>query len=191
MRRTLPMAMWVLFMASGGMGLLWGLGRMPFRGSASLQAAEAAPRKKFNLHLWVPEEELKVWDPVNVNVNPVPWRVYGAKRDDGVRTSLFRHTAIGKSVRVEGIAWGYDVETDLPTSRVIFEGGTVMVRGEDFNRPEIRGKCVRVIGTLRLGTKTRRGFDLQYPNYYYIDATTYDVLEQVGEPKVILQTPAP
>ena len=171
MRRTLPMAMWVLFMASGGMGLLWGLGRMPFRGSASLQAAEAAPRKKFNLHLWVPEEELKVWDPVNVNVNPVPWRVYGAKRDDGVRTSLFRHTAIGKSVRVEGIAWGYDVETDLPTSRVIFEGGTVMVRGEDFNRPEIRGKCVRVIGTLRLGTKTRRGFDLQYPNYYYIDAT--------------------
>ena len=68
------------------------------------------------------------------------------------RPADFRHTAVGKRVRVEGIGWGYDVQTDLPTSRVVFEGGTILVRGVDFNKPAVRGKVVRVVGTLRLAS---------------------------------------
>jgi hypothetical protein len=172
----------------GAATVLWPL----LRGGDGHMAALAggnASSKTSNLHLWVPEEELTVWDPINVNVNPVPWRVYGKKREDGVRESMFRHTAVGKSVRVEGIAWGYDVETDLPTSRVVFEGGTVLVRGVDFTHPAMRGKSVRVIGTLRRGTMTPRRFVRQYPHYYYIDARTFKALDRVVEPNVILTQP--
>lgn len=185
MRRTVKVTVLVLVVA-GAATVLWPFLRTSGDRHAAAQGAENASPAKSNLHAWVPEEELTVWDPMNVNVTPVPWRVYGKKRVDGVRASMFRHTAIGKSVRVEGIAWGYDVETDLPTSRVIFEGGTVLVRGMDFNQPRIRGKSVRVIGTLRRGTMTRMGFHIQYPHYYYIDARTFDMLDQVVEPNVIL-----
>jgi hypothetical protein len=188
MRRTAQVTLLVLAVA-GAVAGLWPFLRGGGGSHAVALGGQNALSKKFNLHLWVPEEDLTVWDPINVNVNPVPWRVYGKTRDDGVRESTFRHTAIGKSVRVEGIAWGYDVKTDLPTSRVIFEGGTVMVRGMDFNHPAIRGKSVRVIGTLRRGTMPRRGFDLQYPHYYYVDARTFNLLDRVVEPNVILTEP--
>lgn len=39
---------------------------------AARQAAEKDPVTKPNLSLSVPDEELRVWDPVNPNVNPVP-----------------------------------------------------------------------------------------------------------------------
>jgi RNA polymerase sigma factor (sigma-70 family) len=140
-----------------------------------------------NLHLRVPEEELRVWDPVNPNVNPVPFRVYGPKGADGVRKDQFRHEAIGKRVRVEAIAWGYDVETEGPKSRVVFEGGIVLVKGVDFNKPEIRGRCISVVGTLRLGQMPHRGSERMLPNYYFIDAESFRVIDKVSEPNVILE----
>jgi hypothetical protein len=184
MRRRLPIAVSLcVFVVVLGAVL-----RMPLDGRSGLQAAEDAPGKKANLSLWVPEEELKVWDPVNVNVNPVPWRVYRLKGDDGQRPGKFRHTAVGKAVCVEGIAWGYDVETNLPKSRVIFEGGTVLVKGVDFNKPDVRGRCVRLTGTLRLGSMYSLGqhFERKLPNYYYIDARSFDIVDRVTEPSVIL-----
>ncbi len=73
---------------------------------------------------------------------PVPWRVYGSTPDDSRGRADFRHTAVGKRVRVEGLAWGYDVDTELQKSRVIFEGGTVLVKGVDFNKPTVHGRIV-------------------------------------------------
>ena len=183
MRGALLMTLFAMIGAAVGFGVLRETGP---DGHGALQAAQEAPSKKPNLLLWVPEEELKVWDPVNPNVNPVPWRVYGPKQDDGRRAGGFRHTAIGKTVWVEGIAWGYDVKTHLPKSRVLFEGGTVLVKGVDFNRPDVRGKSVRVVGSLRLGAMTRFGFLPRCPNYYYIDATSFEILDRVAEPNVVL-----
>jgi hypothetical protein len=132
--------------------------------------------KEPNLSFWVPDEELRVWDPVNTNVPTVPWRVYGPRRDDGTRSDQFRHTAVGKLVRVEGIAWGYDVLTIVPKSRVVFEGGTVLVKGADFNKPNVRGRLVRVMGTLHLDPMPHPGFKLQLPNYYWIDAQSFEII---------------
>ena len=142
---------------------------------------------KPNLSLWVPAEELTVWDPVNTNVNPVPWRVLGPVRGDGQRSAEFRHAALGKRVRVEGIGWGYDVKTDLPKSRVVFEGGTVLVKGVDLNEPALHGKIVRVVGTLRLGTMEHPGFTLTHPNYYFLEAESAKVVDRVTEPNVVLE----
>jgi hypothetical protein len=147
---------------------------------------DAGTPKEPNLSLWVPEEELAVWDPVNPNVNPVPWRVFGPIPDEGKRTAAFRHTAIDQQVRVEGLAWGYDVETELPTSRVVFEGGTVLVEGVDFHRADVLGKTVRVVGTLRLEWMPQRGFERQFPRYYCLEAESFEVIERVTDPRVVL-----
>jgi hypothetical protein len=79
------------------------------------------------------------------------------------------------------------VKTDLPKSRVVFEGGTVLVKGADFNKPETRGRCVRVVGTLRLGEVPHRGFERRFPHYYFIDAESSEVIDRVAEPNVILE----
>jgi hypothetical protein len=189
MRPALPTA-FLLLAATGAALVLGEFSRTSPVGPAAVLAAEPAPARKTNLSLWVPEEELTVWDPMNPNVNPVPWRVYGAMRDDGRRESMFRHTAVGKRVRVEGIAWGYDVETDLPKSRVLFEGGVVLVRGVDFNRPQVRGRSVRVVGTLRLGAMPSPGFRRQYPNYYFLESESFMILDRVAEPNVVLEPSA-
>ena len=185
MRRKLPIAL-SLFAVIGLTLVVWAVFSTPVDKPSALQAAPNAPLKQPNLSLWVPEEELKVWDPMNPNVNPVPWRVFELKRDNGERSADFRHTAIGKQVRVEGIAWGYEVKTELPKSRVIFEGGTVLVNGVDFNKPEIRGKSVRVFGSLRLETMPHPGFARQFPNYYCIDAKSFEIIDQIAEPNVVL-----
>src|SRR3712207_3899893 len=126
MRRTIPLSLALLALAAAVIGSLAG---GPGGGGTTTHAAAPAAGKS-NLSLWVPEEELTVWDPVNPNVNPVPWRVYGGPaRPDGTRPDQFRHAAVGRRVRVEGIAWGYDVKTDLPKSRVLFEGGAALVKG--------------------------------------------------------------
>jgi len=175
-----------LLAAVAGAVAVWRQYPVPTGGPAALQAAENGPANKPNLSLWVPDEELRVWDPVNPNVNPVPWQVYGPKGDGGQRTAAFRHTVVGKRVRAEGIGWGYDVDTDLPKSRIVFEGGTVLVKGVDFNKPEVRGKCVRVVGTLRLESMPLKGITRQFPNYYRIDAESFEVIDRVTDPNVIL-----
>lgn len=170
-----------------GMAARDGGPHFPIRRS-TVHAAGDESVKKTNLSLWVPEEELRVWDPVNPNVNPVPWRVYGPTKDGGQRSVEFRHQAVGKRVRVEGIGWGYDVDTDLPKSRVIFEGGTVLVHGVDFNKPEVRGKLVRVVGSLRRETIPHPGFERSFPHYYRIDAASFEVIDNVTDPQVVLDS---
>lgn len=155
-------------------------------GRDAARAAEGDPAKRPNLSLWVPDEELRVWDPVNPNVNPVPWRVFGPRRPDGLRADRFRHAAVGERVRVEGIGWGHDAKSDLPQSHVVFAGGTVLVAGADLNRPDVKGRPVRVVGTLRLGQMPRAGFQRQFPNYYYLDATGFEVIDRVTDPRVVL-----
>lgn len=172
--------------AIAGAVILWAFFRIPTGGLPAAQAAGDGPTKKPNLSLWVPEEELRVWDPVNPNVNPVPWRVYGPARDGGQRAAEFRHAAVGKRVRVEGVGWGYDVKTDLPKSRVVFEGGIVLVAGVDLNKPEARGKLVRVVGTLRREAMPHPGFDRQFPDYYRLDAESVEFIDRVSDPRVVL-----
>ncbi len=143
-----------------------------------------------DLTVRVPAADLDIWDPINVNVNPIPWRVSGPARDNGVRTSEFRHQAIGARVRVEGIAWGYDVKTDAPKSRVLFEGGVVLIKDVDFNRPGVRGKAVRVEGTLRREAFAGHpGFERRFAEYYYIDATSFEIIDAVMVPEVVRLEP--
>lgn len=92
---------------------------------------------------------------------------------------------MGKRVQVEGLAWGYDVDTHIPKSRVVFEGGTVLVKGVDFNKPELRGRIVRIVGTLLLESMSQPGFKRQLPNYYCIESETFEVIEQSTKPKVV------
>lgn len=134
----------------------------------------------------VPAADLGIWDPINVNVNPVPWRVSGPADADGVRPSQFRHQALGACVQVEGIAWGYDVKTEAPRSRILFDGGVVLIKGADLNRPEVHGKLVRAVGTLRREFfKSHPGFDRQFPEYYFIDVTTFEIIDAVTSPEIV------
>lgn len=174
-----------LLVLAGFTAALWINGTVELERNVALHAAENGPSKKSNLSLWVPDEELLVWDPVNPNVNPVPWRVYASSVDDPRTSAEFRHLAVGKRVRVEGLAWGYDVDTDLPKSRVVFEGGTVLVKNVDFNKADVRGRVVRVVGTLLLESMPHAGFDPQFPNYYCIDAESFEIIGQAAEPKVV------
>lgn len=152
---------------------------------AADQAAKNDPVEKPNLSLWIPDEELGVWDPVNTNVNPVPWRVYAPSNADPNGSAEFRHLAVGKRVRVEGLAWGYDVNTLMPKSRVVFDGGTVLVKGVDFHKPEVRGRVVRVVGTLLLESMSQPGVSRQLPKYYCLAAESFEVIEQSTEPHVV------
>lgn len=181
-RRLFPIAL--LFAAACMAIVAWGSFGASAEESTTVRVVEDRTSKMPNLSLWVPEEELQVWDPVNPNVNPVPWRVFGPI-DDEERSAAFRHTAIDQRVRVEGLAWGYESRAEVPTSRVVFEGGTVLVDGVDFNKPEIRGKSVRVIGVLRLRSFPHRGFERQFPNYYCIESESFEVIDQVADPKVV------
>lgn len=173
------------FVVAGFAAALWINGTGQLERNFALHAAENGPSNKTNLSLWVPDEELRVWDPVNPNVNPVPWRVYASPDADPRSSAEFRHLAVGKRVRVEGLAWGYDVNTDLPKSRIVFEGGTVLVKNVDLNKANVRGRVVRVVGTLLLESMPHPGFERQFPNYYCIDAESFEIIDQAAEPKVV------
>lgn len=141
---------------------------------------------KPNLHLWVPDEEMKVWDPINTNVNPVPWRLKKELPGPQNNQDIMRHHAIGKAVRVEGIAWGYDVKTEMPKSRIIFEGGTVLVDGIDLNAATYRGRLVQIVGTLELRSMAHADLKRALPFYYCVNASEVNLLSQVSEPKPVL-----
>ncbi len=94
-------------------------------------------------------------------------------------------SCLGKHVQVEGLAWGYDVNTLMPKSRVIFDGGTVLVKGVDFNKAEVRGRVVRVVGTLLLESMSLPGVSRQLPKYYCIEAKSFEVVEQATDPRVV------
>ena len=141
----------------------------------------------------VPAADLRIWDPMNPNVNPIPWRVFTPADDQNERTATFRHQALGEAVVVEGIAWGYvprpgSAPSDAPQSRVLFEGGVVFVKGADFNQPEIHGRLVRVEGTLqREMIPGRLRFHREFPEYYFVDAGSFAVIDAVTDPRVVRQ----
>jgi hypothetical protein len=143
--------------------------------------------------LRVPAADVRIWDPMNPNVNPIPWRVYGPAGNEDDRTAQFRHQAIGEVIVVEGIAWGYVHEpgtphSGVPTSRVLFEGGVLLAKGADFNQPDIHGRLVRIEGTLqREAIPGHPGFKRQFPEYYFVDVTDFALIEAVTDPHVAQQ----
>ncbi len=123
--------------------------------------------------------------------DPLPI-VRGPLQKDGARAIKTRKDVVGKPVRVEGIAWGQPFGlkgqegTISPHAgpHVMYEGGSVFVRGIDFTETKARGKPVRVTGTLRFepGTATRWG-DIK--GYYYIEATKFEVIDAVADPHLV------
>jgi hypothetical protein len=119
--------------------------------------------------------------------------IYGPLREDGSRDVTIRKDAVGKRVIVEGIAWGQPFGrkgqegTISPWAgpQVVHQGGSVFVKGIDFTETKARGKPVRVSGILRLdpGTNSRFG-DLK--PYYFIEATTFEPLDAVTDPYLVL-----
>jgi hypothetical protein len=85
---------------------------------------------------------------------PVPL-VLGPAQPDGSRSITPRKDAVGKRVRVEGLAWGQPFGLKgqdgtisshvLP--QVVHQGGSVFVKGIDFTATKALGKPVRVTGT--------------------------------------------
>jgi hypothetical protein len=127
---------------------------------------------------------------------PLPGMIYGPLRKDGSRDIAFRKSAVGKGVVVEGIAWGQPFGlkgqegTDSPWvgAQIIHQGGSIFVRGIDFTETKARGKPVRVTGTLQLEPEllTRSSPTAGRKSYYYIEATTFESLDAVTDPYLVL-----
>jgi hypothetical protein len=167
----------------------------PTADDAQTPAAAADADTLTEITVRVPAADLRIWDPVNPNVNPIPWRVFTPADDQNERTATFRHQALGEAVVVEGIAWGYvprpeAATSGAPQSRVLFEGGVVLIKGADFNHPEIHGRLVRVEGTLRREIIPGRfRFHREFPEYYFVDASNFAVIDAVSDPHVVRQKP--
>ncbi len=124
--------------------------------------------------------------------DPLPI-VHGPLQKDGSRKLKSRKDVVGQPVRVEGIAWGQPFGlkgqegTISPHAgpHVVYEGGSVFVKGIDFTETKARGKPVRVTGTLRFEPKTiiHRWGDIK--GYYYIEATGFETLDAVTDPHLV------
>jgi hypothetical protein len=107
------------------------------------------------------------------------------------RRSCWRHEALGREVVVEGIALGEPPQqpSHMTTQRVIYEEGTMFIRGADFPELDAVGKPVRVTGTLRLEPESVMTFDGHDPivveKWYYIEATEAKVLDRVEDPHLV------
>ena len=127
---------------------------------------------------------------------PLPGMIHGPLRKDGSRDIAFRKSAVGSRVVVEGIAWGQPLGlkgqegTDSPWvgAHVIHQGGSIFVKGIDFTKTKARGKPVRVTGTLQLEPEllTRSSPTAGRKSYYYIEATTFESLDAVIDPYLVL-----
>ena len=114
---------------------------------------------------------------------------------DGTRQHLPIESVSGKSVRVEGLVWGgTDQRSNSPNAgpHVVYDGGSVFVKGPKILGATHRGKIVRVSGVLRRvtppisripGKTTRR------PDYYYIQAERVTLLDAVKDPHLVLNEP--
>lgn len=119
--------------------------------------------------------------------------IYGPLCEDGSRDVSIRKEAVGKRVIVEGIAWGQPFGTKGQEGtispwagpQVVHQGGSVFVKGIDFTESKARGKPVRVSGILRLDPGTHSRFGDLKP-YYYIEATTFEPLDVVTDPYLVL-----
>jgi hypothetical protein len=137
----------------------------------------------------VPEQERDVNEAAQVS----PLFVYGPLREDGSRDATWRHQAVGKKVRVEGIAWGQPWGADGEKGtvsphagpKVLYEGGAVFVRRVDLAAKDARGKAVRVVGTLRLEPESRTAWG-DVEKWYYIEPASFEVIERVSDPVLVL-----
>jgi hypothetical protein len=107
------------------------------------------------------------------------------------RKSCWRYEAVGREIVVEGIALGEPPEQPLhmTSQRVIYEEGTIFVRGVDFPKLDAVGKPVRVKGTLQLEPESIIEFGGYEPivdeKWYYLEATDAEVLERVTDPHLV------
>lgn len=107
------------------------------------------------------------------------------------RKTCWRHEAVGREVVVEGIALGEPPQqpAHMTTQRVIYEEGTMFVRGVDFRELDAVGKIVRVSGILRLEPESVMEFGGHEPivveKWYYLDATDAKILERVEDPHLV------
>lgn len=116
--------------------------------------------------------------------------VYGLARKDGARDCYLRSTKVGETVEVEGLALGEATNTQ----RVVYEGSKIFVRGADFKKLKVNGKLVHVKGVLRYegGALTRLknaegGYtSYQTPAYFYIEASSVEVIDTVTKPGLSL-----
>ena len=155
--------------------------------------------------------------------------VYGPPAEDGSRAAEYCVKAVGKRVQVEGIGWVLpsaaegrkDLLSPPDAPRVIFEGGSINVRGADFTKAKVHGKLVRIGGTIkpygelnarikemyrRVEQAERMDPDLALiaaqqcwpdttprrpppPKYFYIKITSLEIVANIVEPKIVLQTP--
>jgi len=165
----------------------------PAADDARTPAAGADADTLTEITVRVPAADLRIADLMNPNVNPIPWRVFDPTPEQGQRAATFRHQAIGEEVVVEGIAWGYVLEPEKAPpgtlqSRVLFEGGLVLVKGADFNQPEIHGRLVRVEGTLQREMMPGRFRSYrEFPLHYFIDVSSFEVVDAVTDPHVVRQ----
>ncbi|MEQ8785654.1 MAG: hypothetical protein RIC55_05125 [Pirellulaceae bacterium] len=124
--------------------------------------------------------------------------------------------AVGKRVRVEGVGWHPSPDSNQregppPESwpRVIFEGGTIYLRGVDFDKADAHGRLVRVVGTLKphdeLNARLEALHERIYggpacavelllreplpppPRHYLLEDASLEIVERIASPRLTFQ----
>ncbi len=116
--------------------------------------------------------------------------VVGEVGPDRSRRCGTRDGYVGKRVQVEGIAWGQPFGSSTNSlspwaqAHVSFDGGEIFLQGADFANDGMKGKLVRVTGTLRCdpGAHSRFG---DIPKYYFIEVESYESIDMVEEPLLL------
>lgn len=193
--------------ARGGRRWSAGFAIVAALGAATLAADEPGPENRYGLMAGLLSD-----DAMRVRLPGAPPEERDAKNEDfelspafvvgpllpsvapGVpagRKSCWRHEAVGREVVVEGIALGEPPQqpSHMTAQRVVYEEGTMFVRGVDFRDLDAIGKIVRVSGTLRLEPESVMEFDGHEPivveKWYYLDATDAKILERVEDPHLV------
>ena len=162
-------------------------------GAACAVALNAQAPNRADVKVVVPTPDPAMEDAAQ----PLPGMIYGPLRADGSRDVAFRKNAVGSRVIVEGVAWGQpsglkgQEGTVSPWAgpQVIYQGGSIFVKGIDFTETKARGKPVRVTGTLQLEPElrfSRSSVAGGLKSYYYIEATTFESLDVVTDPYLVL-----
>ena len=123
--------------------------------------------------------------------------VYGPVQADGSRRVFSPQDVVGKRVTVEGIAWGQPfgargqegTVSPFAGPQVIHQGGAIFVKGVDFAGAGVRGKAVRVTGTLRLEPElvVRHAPAAGLKPYYYIDAASFVPVDAEKDPYPVVR----
>jgi hypothetical protein len=159
--------------------------------SCSLLYAGAASAQLtfFPGRIYVSDMPAEEKDAMNENFSPAT--LVGPVREGGGRRIQWRHKAIGEPVVVEGIALGQPSAeaAHMTTQRVAYEGGRIYVRGVSFKDAKAAGRLVRVKGKLAHSQEGVASFgphDVKIEQYFYIDATSVELIEQTTDPLLVL-----